>query len=39
VKATVDSPAPIRIRARKQQNQVRSFDKLGRSPLERVLNR
>jgi hypothetical protein len=37
--AIVDSPAPIRIRARKQQNQVRSFDKLGRSPLERVLNR
>ena len=33
------SPPPIRIRTRKAQNQVRSFDKLGRSPLERVLNR
>jgi hypothetical protein len=37
--AKVDSPTPVRIRARKQQNQVRSFDKSGRSPLERVLNR
>jgi len=37
--ATVVSATPIRIRARKQQNQIRSFDKFGRSPLERVLNR
>jgi hypothetical protein len=33
------SATPIRMRARKQQNQIRSFDKFGRSPLERVLNR
>ena len=33
------SAAPIAIRARKQKNQIRSFDKSGRSPLERVLNR
>ena len=37
--ATIVSAATIRIRARRQQNQIRSFDKLGRSPLERVLNR
>ncbi|HEX3083656.1 MAG TPA: hypothetical protein VHP99_03970 [Pyrinomonadaceae bacterium] len=37
--ANIVSPARTRIRVRKQQNQVRSYDKLGRSPLERVLNR
>ena len=37
--ATIVSAGPIRIRSRKQQNQIRSFDKFGRSPLERVLNR
>jgi hypothetical protein len=37
--AMADSPGTIRIRDRKQQNRIRSFDKLGRSPLERVLNR
>jgi len=32
------SVAPLRIRSRKPQNQIRSFDKSGRSPLERVLS-
>lgn len=31
-------PAPARIHRRKQQNQIRSFDKLGRTPLERAIN-
>jgi hypothetical protein len=43
--ATTSSPpansisvAPLKIRTRKPQNQIRSFDKSGRSPLERVLS-
>jgi hypothetical protein len=32
------SVAPLRIRNRKPQNQIRSFDKSGRSPLERALS-
>ena len=36
---TAVPPAPIRIRARKQQNTIRSFDKSGRTPLERALHR